>query len=66
MEEIKLSYSEAEEIMEVDGKKRDPKTMRDENGCYPEWMNHRQQRKLKRTLKRDPKFKKSTKKKRKT
>lgn len=45
--------------MEVDGKakKYDPKTMRDENGHYPVWMNQRAVKKHKKTLKQNGKKK---------
>ncbi|XP_048740300.2 18 kDa learning-associated protein of slug-like [Ostrea edulis] len=37
--------------MEVDTKARDPKTLRDENGHYPVWMNSRRIKKHKGKLK---------------
>jgi hypothetical protein len=37
--------------MEVDAKARDPKTLRDENGHYPVWMNSRRIKKHKTKLK---------------
>lgn len=36
--------------MDVDKKSRDPKTLRDENGHYPVWMNSRRVKKHKKRL----------------
>lgn len=42
------------ESMELDAPKRNMRTMRDENGNYPVWMNQRKVKALKKGLKRKP------------
>jgi hypothetical protein len=48
--------------MNVDAKKYHKKTMRDENGHYPEWMNQRSIKKIKKRLNKDKSKKKKNKK----
>lgn len=60
---MKLNVEKVQESNSTDANKRvyDPKTMRDQNGCYPVWMNQRRIRKN-RKIKKNKK-KKATKKK---
>ncbi|KAK3102411.1 hypothetical protein FSP39_011200 [Pinctada imbricata] len=53
-EEMKELFTEG---MDIDGKGRNPKTLRDENGHYPVWMNSRRVRKHKNSLKKKSKKK---------
>ena len=51
------------EAMESSEKRRDPKTLRDENGQYPAWMNQRTIRQRKVAAKKTKKAAKGKKKK---
>lgn len=61
---MKLNVEPVQESNPTDANTRvfDPKTMRDQNGCYPVWMNQRRIRKN-RKIEKNKKKKKTTKKK---